>query len=154
MKNENLLYVAILYVNSCPVGFINNLGFILSNYEPNCDFHCTRNGIIFLPYFPKSENHESVRFFNISYNLRKYAFGCYWAVRNLIREDFRIEKLPQEEIERRRNPINEKIVPAQYKAIECALLNRRKRIEEEEERKYKDWWKKNEYEQGVFYNGD
>lgn len=93
MSNLNIPYFAILYVNSCPVGFIDNLGFIKPRFERDCHFFLTSENLLTIPYSPKSDNHESVRIYQSSYFYSNESFDCQFAEKNFLRVDKRIEFL-------------------------------------------------------------
>lgn len=102
MSNFNIPYFAILYVNSCPVGFIDNLGFIQSRFNRDCHFFLTSENLLTIPYSPKSDNHESVRIYQSSYFYSNESFDCQFAEKNFLRVDKRIEFLSADEVMQKR----------------------------------------------------
>ena len=102
MSNFNIPYFAILYVNSCPVGFIDNLGFIQSRFNRDCHFFLTSENLLTIPYFPKSDNHESVRIYQSSYFYSNESFDCQFAEKNFLRCDKRIEFLSADVVMQKR----------------------------------------------------
>lgn len=93
MDNINFIYTAILYVSGCPVGFIDNLGFIVSEFDRSCRFFLSPENLLTIPYSPKSSNRESVRLYKVPYSIINRAFSFTYAVENLERVEKRIEFL-------------------------------------------------------------
>lgn len=114
MSNFNIPYFAILYVNSCPVGFIDKLGFIKSRFDRDCHFFLTSENLLTIPYFPKSDNHESVKIYQSSYFCSNESFDCQFAEKNFLRSDKRIEFLSAD------------IVMQKRKSMARAVSNREK----------------------------
>ena len=154
MMNQNLLYAAILYVNSCPVGFIDYCGFIVPNLSSKDCFYCSSSGIVALPYFPKSSNRESVRIVEVPYAFRYHSCHFQWAVENLKKASLCVVRLSEEEIKKRRFP--KEYIPSPPGFEKYAEGLKRYREKQKNENLYKDWWKRSDSENADrgLYNGD
>ncbi len=154
MMNQNLLYAAILYVNSCPVGFIDDCGFIVPNLSADDCFRCSSSGVVALPYFPKSSNRESVRIVEVPYALLYHSLHFQWAVENLKKASLCLVRLSEEEIKRRRR--QKTYIPSPPGFEKYAEGLRRYREKQKNENLYKDWWKNSDSENADrgLYNGD
>lgn len=154
MINENLLFIAVLLVNGCPVGIINHLGFIVSKPE-SCDISCSPiNGIVSLPYHLKSSNRESVRFYEVPYMAGIRHVFVDDIVKSFKRVELQFESLPVEIIEQRR-----KSVTIENQRIKTELEERQniERVKEALRKEcYKNWWQRSESENSDLglYNGD
>lgn len=154
MINENLLFIAVLFVNGCPVGIINRLGFIVSNLE-SCDISfLPKNGIVPLPYHLKSSNRESVRFYEVSYKFRYSHAFVDEIVKSFKRVELQFESLPVEIIEQRRKTATIENQRIQKELEERQNIERVKEALRKE--RYKNWWQRSESENSDFglYNGD
>lgn len=93
MDNLNFPYVAILYVNSCPVGFIDRLGFIVPQFNYDCRFFLTQKNFLTIPYSPKSDKHESIRTYRFSYFYSDTPLTCEFVEKNFPRIEKQMEFL-------------------------------------------------------------
>lgn len=154
MINENLLFIAVLFVNGCPVGIISRLGFIVSTPETEDISYLPKNGIVSLPYHLKSSNRESVRFYEVSYRFRYSHPFVDDIVKSCKRIELQFESLPVEIIEQRR-----KVASIENQRIKTEL-EERQNIERVKEalikKRYKNWWQRSESENSNLglYNGD
>lgn len=140
MINENLLFIAVLFVNGCPVGIISRLGFIVSNLE-NCDISfLPKNGIVSLPYHLKSSNRESVRFYEVSYFSRYSHAFVDEIVKSFKRVELQFESLPIEIIEQRRKTATVENQRMQKELEEKQNIERVKEALRKEH--YKNWWQR------------
>ena len=105
MINENLPFIAVLFVNGCPVGIINRFGFIVSIPETEDIYYPSKNGIISLPYHLKSSNRESVRFYKVFYRFRYNHPFVDDIVKSCKRVELHFESLPVEIIEQRQKTL-------------------------------------------------
>lgn len=154
MINENLPFIAVLFVNGCPVGIINRFGFIVSTPETEDIYHLSKNGIIYLPYHLKSSNRESVRFYEISYRFRYNHPFVDDIVKSCKRVELHFESLPVEIIKQRQKTLT---IENQRMKKELEERQNIERVKEALRKgRYKNWWQRSESENSDFglYNGD
>ncbi len=154
MINENLPFIAVLFVNGCPVGIINRFGFIVSIPETGDIYYPSKNGIVSLPYHLKSSNRESVRFYEVPYMAGIRHVFVDDIVKSFKRIELQFESLPVEIIEQR-----QKNLTIENQRIKTELEERQniERVKEAlRKERYKNWWQRSESENSNLglYNGD
>ena len=154
MMDLNFEYVAILYVNACPVGFIDSLGFVTTTCNSECRKRLETDYSLRLAYFPNAYNRESVRVFKLPSNFRTVELSIDYVINHFERVEPKITAISSTEVWSMRKEASKK---AEKKALIKCYENQIKQLRQEQTRiVYEDWWKNSDSENADrgLYNGD